>query len=312
MSRYQRELSVAGAYAALLLILVIAAPSFYRGDKFQTILVKSAPHLVAAVGMTLVILSRQIDISVGSLFSLCGIVAGLLAKTELPMPLVWTSTLVFGALLGAVNGGLIAGLGLPSIVVTLATMVIWREGLRWWREGEFVKDLPADFQWFGWGQDTGQWIIVAIALAVFAAFAWGMKFLAAGRAVYATGSEPEAAFLVGIRPRKVVFQVFVLMGALTALAALLDAARFADVDPIAGNGLELQTIAAVVVGGVAISGGRGSLVGPLLAVILLETIGPALVFLGAEAHWQKALQGAIILLAVACDAIPRRAARKSR
>src|SRR5439155_23576815 len=121
--------------------------------------------------------------------------AGLLANSGVPMPVVWACTLVFGAALGAINGGLVAGLRLPSIVVTLATMVIWREGLRWWREGEFVKDLPPDFQWFGLGQDTGQWIVITVALLVFAAFAWAMKHVAAGRAVYATGSDPEAAFL---------------------------------------------------------------------------------------------------------------------
>jgi rhamnose transport system permease protein len=309
VGRYKRELSVALAYGLLLLLLAAApafrrggkavVPSFYEGDKWRAILVSSAPVLVAAVGMTLVILARHIDISIGSQFSLCGVVAGLLAKSGLPMPLVALGTFLTGAGFGAVNGILVAGLGLPAIVVTLATLVILREGLRWWREGEFVKNLPADFQWFGLGQDAGQWLLVAVAGAVFIVFAWGLRHLAAGRAVYATGSDPEAAFLAGIRPRRVVFAVFVILGGLTGLAALLNAIRFPDVDPIAGTGLEMQVIAAVVVGGVAISGGRGNLAGPLLGVALLGTIGPALVFLGAPAYWEKALQGGIILIAVA-------------
>jgi rhamnose transport system permease protein len=303
LSRFQREISVGIAYAALLTLLLLAAPAFYRGDQFRSILVTSAPILVAAIGMTLVILARQIDISIGSQFSLCGIAAGLLAALGLPMPLVAVATILFGSLLGAVNGALVAGLGLPSIVVTLATMVIWREGLRWWREGEFVRGLPQSFQWLGLGQDAGQWVVVAIALVVLAAFAWGLRNLAAGRAVYATGSDPEAAFLAGIQPRRVTFGVFVAMGALTGLAALLNSVRFAVVDPTAGTGLEMTVIAAVVVGGVAISGGRGTLIGPLLGVLLLVTIRPALVFLGAEAHWEKAIQGAIILLAVAADSL---------
>ena len=298
MHRFQREISVAIAYAALLALLAIAAPRFYQGDKLSSILVSAAPILVAAMGMTLVILTRQIDISVGSQFSLCGVAAGLLAQTGLPMPLVALLTILLGATLGAVNGGLIAGLGLPSIVVTLATMVILREGLRWWREGEFVKDLPPSFQWFGLGQDGGQWLIVAIAIATFAIAAWSLRNLAAGRAVYATGSNAEAAFLAGLGPRRVLFGVFIAMGAASGLAALLNATRFVDVDPISGNGLEMQTIAAVVVGGVAISGGRGTALGPLIGVLLLATIGPALVFLGAQPYWEKALQGAIILLAV--------------
>ncbi|MDR3632521.1 MAG: ABC transporter permease, partial [Isosphaeraceae bacterium] len=229
----------------------------------------------------------------------------LLAKAGVPMPLIVIAVLLTGGLTGAINGAIIAGLGLPSIVVTLATLVILRESLRYVREGELVRNLPHGFQWFGAGQGTGQWLVVTAALAVFAAFAWGLRYLAAGREVYATGSDPEAARLAGIQPRRVVFSVFVIMGALAGLAALLNAVRFADVDPNAGAGLELQVIAAVVVGGTAISGGRGTAVGTLVGVLLLGSIGPALVFLGTQPQWEKAIQGVIILLAVASDALYR-------
>jgi rhamnose transport system permease protein len=188
-------------------------------------------------------------------------------------------------------------------------MVILREGLRWWREGEFVKNLPPDFQWFGLAQNAGQWVVIGIAVCVLAVFAWGLRNLTGGRAVYATGSDPDAAFLAGLRPNRVVFGVFTALGALTALAAFLNAVRFVDADPIAGNGLEMQVIAAVVVGGVAISGGRGTLIGPLVGVALLGTIGPALVFLGAQPYWEKSLQGAIILAAVGIDALHLRRGR---
>jgi rhamnose transport system permease protein len=310
MGRYKRELSVGLAYGLLLALLAVAAPSFYEGGREPgSILLQSAPVLVCAVGMTLVMLARHIDISIGSMFSLCAVTAGLLAQAGLPMPLVALGTLLAGAGLGAINGGLVAGLGLPSIVVTLATLVIYRDGLRWWRQGEFVKDLPADFQWLGMGQAAGQWVIVAVALAVFAAFAVGLRYLSPGRAVYATGSDPEAARLAGIRPRRVVFAVFVLMGALAGLGALLSAICLPQVDPKLGEGLELKVIAAVVVGGVAVSGGRGTLVGPLLGVALLGTVRSALVFFSAalhlptQAHWEKAIQGGIILVAVASEAL---------
>jgi rhamnose transport system permease protein len=212
-------------------------------------------------------------------------------------------TVLAGACLGAVNGFFVVGLGLPAIVVTLATMVSLREGLRWGREGQHVRDLPATFEWFGLGQEQGQELIIAVALTLFALFAWGLRHLAAGRAVYAAGSDPEAARLVGIRPRRVVFSVFVLMGALTGLAALLSAVRLPEVAPNTGEGLEIQVIAAVVVGGVSVAGGRGTLVGALLGVLLLGTIRSALVFLGAQAHWAKAMQGGILLVAVASDAL---------
>lgn len=308
--RYRRELSVAAAYVGLLLLLGVADLSrgkagFFQPEQLRALVVSNAPLLVTAVGMTLVILARQIDISVGSQFCICGVIAGLLARAEVPMAAVVPATVLAGAGLGAVNGLLVAGLGLPAIVVTLATLVIWRESLRWAREGEFVRDLPAGFQWFGAGQSAGQWLVVGIALGVFLAGAWTLRNLAAGRAVYATGSDPEAARLVGIRPRRVIFGVFVFMGALAGLAALLNAVRFADVDPNAGTGLELQAIAAVVVGGVAISGGRGTLAGSLIGVALLGTIGSALVFLKTQPQWEKALQGLIILAAVASDGLRR-------
>src|SRR5262249_55819040 len=156
--------------------------------------------------------------------------------------------------------------------------------------------------WFGLPQDAGQWLVISVALALFVVFAWGLRYLAAGRAVYATGSDPEAAWLAGHRPRGGVLGVFVLMGALTGVAGLRHGVRLVDGDPVAGTGLEMQVIAAVVVGGVAISGGRGTLAGPLLGVALLGTIGPALVFLGAQPYWEKAIQGGIILLAVVSDA----------
>ncbi len=303
--RYVREISVLGAYVLLLLILLLFAPRYFQAE-FVAGWVTAAPVLVLAVGMTLVILARHIDISIGSQFSICGIVAGLLAKSAMPMPAVALCTLACGAAMGALNGLFIAFMGLPSIVVTLATMVIWREALRWARQGDAVRGLPDSFQWFGYSQAGGQVMVVAAAVVIFAVFAWAMRFLAAGRTVYAVGSDLEAARLSGIRPRRVVFNIFTLMGALTGLAALLGSVRLPQVDPNAGVGKELQVIAAVVVGGVAISGGRGTLLGTLIGVALLGAIGSALVFLNVHNSWERAIQGAIILLAVASDGLFRR------
>jgi rhamnose transport system permease protein len=306
IGKYGRELSVALAYLIVLGLLAWLAPHFFDAKPLTDFAVKNATVLVAAVGMTLVILARQIDISVGSQASICAVVAGLLARSGLPMPLVAVGTLFAGAGMGAINGGLVAGLGLPSIVVTLATLVIGRESLRYLREGAFVRGLPSSFQWFGLGQGTGQWVVVGVSVVVFLAFAWAMRYLAAGRSVYATGSDPEAARLAGIRPRRVVFAVFVAMGALTGLFSLLNVVQFPAVDPKTGTGLEMQIIAAVVVGGTAVSGGRGTMLGTLIGVLLLGTINPALVFLHTSAEWEKAIQGGIILLAVASDGLFRR------
>lgn len=301
----KRELSVFAAYCAMLLVLIFAAPRFFD-HQFADTWISISPTLVLAIGMTLVILAREIDISIGSIFSICAIVAGLLAKGGFSLPMVVLGAICVGAALGAINGFLIAFLRLPSIVVTLATMVIFREALRWMREGASIDNLPSTFQWFGQSQSAGQWILVGIAFALFILFALGMYLLPAGRAVYAVGANQEAARLAGIRPQRVIFSVFVLMGALTGLAAFLQSIRLASIDPGIGTGLELTAIAVVVVGGTSISGGRGTLVGSLIGVALLGTVTSALVFLLPEAQWDKAIQGLIILIAVASDALYQR------
>jgi len=205
--------------------------------------------------------------------------------------------------MGGLNGLLVGRLRLPSIIVTLAMLVAWRDGLRWITEGAWVQGLPANFQWLGFGQSGARWLIVAFAAVVLLGINWMLRNLAGGRAIYAVGSDAEAARLVGIEPSRVVFAVFVLMGALTGLAALLNAVRFSSVPSNAGSGLELKAIAAVVVGGTAITGGRGTLIGTLIGVALLGTIGTALTFLGINPFWEKAIQGAIILAALASDTV---------
>lgn len=303
LGRYRRELSVLLAYGAILGLLAWRAPGFFGATPLWNLAVRNAPILVATVGMTLVILCRQIDLSVGSQVGACGIAAGLLARAGVPLPLVAAGTIAGGGLLGAANGILVAGLGLPSIVATLATLAIVRETIRYSREGAFVDGIPGSFQWLGLGQTSGQVAVVAASLAVFLVAAWALRNLAAGRAVYATGSDPEAARLAGLRPRLVTFGAFTLMGALAGLAALLTVIQLPSVDPRTGSGWEMQVIAAAVVGGVAISGGRGTLVGALIGVALLGSISPALIFLHTQPQWEKAIQGTIILLAVASDGL---------
>ncbi len=306
LSRYKREISAALAYLALLVAVGIIAPPFFSATNLRDLTTNNAPVLIVAVGMTLIILVGQIDISVGSQFAVCSVAAGVLAKSGMPMPLVLLCVIAIGGLLGSINGVLVAWLRMPAIVVTLAMLVAWRDGLRWVTEGAWVQDLPANFQWFGLGQARGQWLIVIIALVVLVIFGWMLRNLGAGRAIYAVGSDPEAARLAGIEPQRVVFSAFVLMGALTGLAALLNALRFSSVPGNAGLGLELKAIAAVVVGGTAITGGRGTLIGTLIGAALLGTIGTALTFAGINPFWEKAIQGAVILAALVSDVVLRR------
>lgn len=304
MSKYSREVSVAAALGLLLLALGIFAPNFFELQPLLSRTTSQMPALVAAIGITLVIITRQIDISIGAQFSLCGVVAGLVAAAGMPLGVAVLAAVGIGAALGAFNGVLVAWLGLPSIVVTLATMVTWNELLRLWQQGRFMN-LPAGFQWFGLSQAAGQGVVIAVAVALLLAAAWSMKHLAAGRWVYATGTDAEAARLAGINPKWTTFGVFVLMGALAGIAATLNLVQSPQVQPNAGDGLELKVIAAAVVGGVAINGGRGNLWGVLLGLLLLANVNPALTHFKMEPYWERAIQGLVILLAVIADGMKR-------
>lgn len=305
LKRHFREFSVLGVLLSVLALLGVFAPDFFAPQPLLSRLTAAAPKLVVACGIAMVIISRQIDISVGSLFAVCSVVCGLVAAAKMPVPLAIASAIAAGTIGGALNGVLVAGLRLPSIVVTLATMVTLREGLRLAQQGVFI-DLPDGLQWIGLPMIGGQYLVCGIALTVLAAMAAVMRHLAIGRAVYAVGSDAEAARLAGIRPRLITFGVFVLMGALTGLAAVMNVVQSPQVDPNTGRMLELEAIAATVVGGVAVSGGRGNLGGVLVGFLLLASITPALTYIGVKPYWDKAIQGAVILLAVVADGLRNR------
>jgi rhamnose transport system permease protein len=302
--KYSREITVAAALGLLLVALAIFAPNFFELQPLLSRFTSQMPALVAAIGITLVIITRQIDISIGAQFSMCAVVAGLVAAAGMPLGVAVLAAVGTGIVMGAFNGILVAWLGLPSIVVTLATMVTWNEMLRLWQQGRLLP-LPDGIQWFGLSQAAGQGVVIAVAVVLLLAAAWAMKNLAAGRHVYATGTDAEAARLAGIDPKRVTFGVFVLMGGLAGLAAVLNLVQSPQVQPNAGDGLELKVIAAAVVGGVAITGGRGNLWGVLLGLLLLANVNPALTHFHQPPYWERAIQGLVILLAVVADGLKR-------
>jgi rhamnose transport system permease protein len=312
MATHRREISVALAILALTIVLAFVAPGYFSRENLIDLFLANVPVLIVALGMTIVILIGQIDISVGSIFAICAVSAGLLAKSGAPAPLAGLGACFVGAALGALNGALVAYVRIPSIVMTLASMVALRDALRWQTQGAWVQDLPAGFQWLGFSQAAFPYVSLMIAVALSWGMAWGLRNLAAGRAVYATGSNEEGARLAGIHTRFVTLSVFVFTGALTGFAATLNAVRFNQIPANGGLGLEMKVIAAVVVGGAAITGGRGTIVGTVLGVILLGAIGPALTFLGISAYWERAVQGGIILAAVVIDAVRSRTSQSGR
>lgn len=300
-----RELGLVAVLAGLALVLALEAPGFFAPGNLRNLALDNLPLLVAATGMTLVIVAGEIDVSIGAQFALAGVLAGVLAKLGLPMGLVLLLVLAWGALLGAGQGALVAR-GVPAVVVTLASLAIVRGGLRWSTGGRWIAELPAGFQWLGLGQARGQLVLALATLLLFGLTAAALRWLHLGRTLFALGCDAEAARLAGIRTGRVITATFALMGVFAAAAAFLSVVRYPAVEIEAGAGLELQAIACVVLGGASIRGGRGNLAGTLLGVLLLGTLGTALVFLGVSASWERALQGTLILAAVVPEAVARR------
>jgi rhamnose transport system permease protein len=303
MSPRAREIGVFFTIVALMLLLAWRTSGYFSHANLIDLFLENMPVMLIAVGMTLIILTGEIDISVGSIFAVCSIVMGLCASSGLPMLLSTFIACASGVLCGAINGFLTAYIRIPSIVATLATMVALRDGLRWWTQGSWVQGLPAGFQWFGLAQRTYTSLIFFAVVFTTLITAMGLSHLRIGRAVIATGSNAVAAQIVGINTKRIVFSVFSLTGALAGLAAVLNSVRFNQIPSNSGLGLELKVIAAVAVGGASITGGSATITGTVLGVILLGCIGSALTFLGISAYWEKAIQGAIILIAVAIDTL---------
>jgi rhamnose transport system permease protein len=308
--RHPRETALLVALALLFLLPLFGVDGFYAAGTFRSLAIDNLPVLLAAAGMTLVIVAGQIDISIGSQFVVGGIAAGLLAKSGLPMPLVVLATLAIGAALGALNGILVTVARIPAIIATLATMVLLRNGVLRATGGDWIQDLPAGFQWFGLSTGVAQTVYLVAAGALFAAFAWAMRNTSTGRAFYAVGCDHEAARRIGLQPLRWVTGAFAILGAATAAAALFNFTRYPTIETNAGLGFELKVIAAVVVGGASITGGRGSLFGTLLGVALLGSIGTVFTFLHMDPAWEKAIQGAILLVAVVADTAFQKEARR--
>src|SRR5262245_13495103 len=225
MKSYRREISVAIAIASLCAVLAVAAPTYFAVENLSDLFLANLPVLIVAVGMTVVILAGQIDISVGSSFAVCSVAAGIFAKLGLPAIAAAIVACTVGAALGSINGLLVGYVRIPSIVVTLATMVSLRAALRWYTQGAWIQDLPARFQWFGLSQSTYPMMTFIFAATSSSMASWILRNISAGRAIYAAGSNEEAARLAGIRTNLITISVFVVCGVLTGFAAVLNSVR---------------------------------------------------------------------------------------
>jgi rhamnose transport system permease protein len=308
-----RELILVVIILAVAVFFATQIPDYLSGRTFTRVSTSVAVVAVVAVGQTLVVLTRNIDLSVGSIVGVVAYTSGTILTNDPGMSpaLVIAIALGIGAGLGSINGLLVAYGRVPAIVTTLGTLAIYRvllielagaktvttDALPAW-----LLDVPAKALVSIGSIDLRP--LVVVALLVVAVFQLGLRYLPFGRRLFAIGSNPDAAQVAGFRVQRDVFMAYVLSGALAGLGGFMFLARFGNITVVAGQGLELQVVAAVVVGGVNIFGGVGSVVGALLGATLIDLLQQSLIrWLGVSQFLQDALLGMLILLAVASDKI---------
>ncbi|WP_461189432.1 ABC transporter permease [Arthrobacter sp. Z4-13] len=312
-----RELPVLIALALLVFITFLNNPLFLSPQGIKDLLLNATIIVILAAGQTLLIITRNIDLSVGSMLGLVAFGTGSIfaAMPDLPILAVLLLGMAFGALLGMVNGFLVTAAKVPALVITLGTLYVFRGLNNAWAGGKqyFAGDRPEAFGALSVDTVLGFPIITLLAIAVVAAVAVYMAGTRSGRDLYAIGSDPGAAKVLGIRVSKRVFLAFLANGALAGLAGVLYASRFNSVGATTGTGMELDVVAAAVVGGVAIFGGSGTVAGAALGALLLTTITSSLTALRVDKFWQQAIVGILILTAIVIDRLASlRTARKLR
>ena len=300
-----RELGI----GLLIVIVFVAATTknsaFAHAASVQQLLTGAAIIALLSVGETLVIVTRNVDLSVGSVVGISAYIVGMTFRDHPNTPVIlgFVIGIAVGAVIGAINGLVVTVLGVPSLVVTLAGLYIIRgvDGLIVHGVTINPAAIPDAFQAVGYKSVLGiPWLFIIVA-AVVAIVGYAMRSYRSARDLYAIGSNPDAAALAGIPTGRRVFSAFLISGTLAGLAGSLFLALHATVDVRAGSGYELLVVAAVVVGGVAIFGGSGSVFGAALAALLLNTINQALVASRISAFWTDAIAGALLLAAIAFD-----------
>ncbi|MFJ6548954.1 ABC transporter permease [Microbacterium sp. NPDC091676] len=300
-----------GILLALVLVVTAATlnnPKFlFSADGWRDLLLTPSILVLVAVGQAIVLITRNVDLSVGSVMGLTAYLTGRLFIDipGIPIVLVVVAAVVLGALLGLINGALVAYAKVPAMVITLGTLYAYRGINVLWTGSDRVNasDMPRDFLALGTGQLLGIPTLAIVAVLVLAVAAWYMKNTRGGREFYAIGSDPAAAELYGLQVTRRVLTAFVLSGALAGLAGVFYAARYGTINSQAGAGWELDAVGAAVIGGVAITGGIGSVWGAAIGAVLLLTINRALPILGIPDFWQRAVVGLLIIGAIVLDRV---------
>jgi ribose transport system permease protein len=309
--RLKSIFSLFGPFIALLVVYAIFGAmnsAMFTEDVLLNVVTQTVIVGTAAIGMTLIIIAGGIDLSVGSVIALCGVTAATLVTKQYSAPVVFLATIGFGALCGLVNGGLTVGLRLLPFIVTLGTMQIFRGTAKVATNGTPVN-LPFDVTtykiWMGGaGIPAGVWLMIFLV----AFFTLVLRYTRFGRHVFAVGSNEQTATLCGINVGLTKLVVYMIGGSLAGLAAVMNMAKSSQGDPTTAVGLELDIIAAVVIGGASLSGGQGTVLGALIGALLMTSIRTGCVLKGIPTPWTEVITGAIIVIAVIIDRLRHRKA----
>ncbi len=298
--KLSQELVLLLAIIALFVVVGAMNPRFVAERNLQSIFLGNAYIAVAAIGMSMVIISGNIDISVGSLIGVLATISGTLAVQGVPIMLCWIIPVILSVAFTTLMGAMVAYLRIPSIVVSLGFLSILKGGLIVATGGAWINKLPPGFhlaQMKPFGVPMPIWFMIVLTVA---AAIW-MRRSATGRSIYALGGNAEAARLAGISSERTTVKVFAIHGFFVGIAAILFATQLSIIQSTVPPNLELTIITASVVGGVSILGGTGTVVGSTLAAILIAAIGSSLIFINVSPYWLRAVQGVLILLTVLAD-----------
>ena len=293
------------ALLVLILIVSVINPDFFTLDNILNILRQTSVNAIIAVGMTFVILIAGIDLSVGSILALTGAIAATMVNSELPVFFVLPATLLIGTLLGGISGIIVAKGKVQAFIATLVTMTLLRGLTMVYTDGRPIStgfsDTADSFAYLGTGYLFGIPVPIWLMAFVFAVAWYVLKHLRIGRYIYALGGNESAAQLSGINVNNIKIFVFAVSGFLSALAGLIVTSRLSSAQPTAGVSYELDAIAAVVVGGTSLMGGKGRVMGTLIGALIIGFLNNALNLLDISSYYQMIAKALVILVAVLAD-----------
>ncbi|MGX9347309.1 ABC transporter permease subunit [Microbacterium sp. KNMS] len=311
-ARWWDRVGILIVLVALIVLMSVIAPNFASLDNLSNILRAISVNAILAAGMTFVIITAGIDLSVGSTVAVSGVVAVLAAAAGAPAPIAVVAGVLAGGLAGLVNGLLTAYMALAAFIVTLATMTFLRGFAYTMTGGQPIVDNMLGFRDIGNGYVAGIPVPVVIMVVVYVVSWFVLERTRYGRHVYAVGGNPEAARLAGVKVKRVLTSVYVIAGLCAGLAGVIFAARVVSAQPTAGQGYELDAIAAVVLGGTSLMGGRGRIVGTLIGSVILGVLSTGLILMNVPFFTQLLIKGVVIILAVSIDGLKQRTFRLRR